>query len=176
MNKFFGPMAALVLLLAGCAGTPQGTRPSLRSEETGLGPTLAYYQMLHRMTGPAIQRERMVLAALAPTPSSQVRMAMVLGHPRGQPELPRAQALLDGVLKANDPAAQELHPLARLLADQYGERLRMENQTERQGQQLRDSQRKVAELQDKLDGLADIERTLPHKPRPVRPAVSGGGK
>ena len=34
--------------------------------------------------------------------------------------------------------------------------------------QLKDGQRKITELQDKLDSLADIERTLTPRPRAVR--------
>ena len=54
------------------------------------------------------------------------------------------------------------------------QRQRLESQLDKQAQQLKDSQRKVSELQDKIDSLADIERTLPQRPRTTRPA--GGGK
>ena len=140
----------------------------------------AYYQMLQRMTPAQINRERSVLAALPPTPNTQVRTAMVLGHPRGQQDLAKALALLEGVLKSADPAALGLHPLARLLADNYAERQKLETQLEKQGQQLKDSQRKAVELQEKIDSLAEIERTLPQRPRATRPAEvqseCGGGR
>jgi uncharacterized protein with von Willebrand factor type A (vWA) domain len=114
-----------------------------------------------------------VLAALPASPNTQLRSAMVLGHPRGPLDLPKAIGLLDGVLKSADPAAVALQPLARLLADNYAERQRLETQLERQAQQLKESQRKAAELQDKIDSLADIERTLPQRPRTTRPAGAG---
>ena len=95
---------------------------------------------------------------------------MLLGHPRVQHDLNKALGLLDAVLKSNDPAAVPFHPLARQIADNYLERLKLEGQLDKQGQQLKESQRKVAELQDKLDSLADIERTL--TPRPVLSGVS----
>ena len=95
---------------------------------------------------------------------------MVLGHPRGQTDLARALTLLEAVLKSTDTGAVGLHPLVRLLADNYGERQKLEGQLEKQGQQLKDSQRKVSELQEKIDDLADIERTLPQRPRATRPA------
>ena len=59
------------------------------------------------------------------------------------------------------------HPLARQVADNYQERLKLESQLDRQGQQLKESQRKASELQDKLDSLADIERTLTPRPRAI---------
>lgn len=173
-------VTALLMLLAGCAATPPAATqsalmpatPAAVSDDAGALPALAYYQMLQRMTPAQINRERQVLAALPPTPNNQVRTAMVLGHPRGQQDFTRALALLDGVLKSADPAAASLHPLARLLADNYMERQKLETQLEKQGQQLKDSQRKAVELQEKIDSLAEIERTLPQRPRATR---SGGG-
>lgn len=173
-------VTALLMLLAGCAATPPAATqsaltpatPAAVSDDAGALPALAYYQMLQRMTPAQINRERQVLAALPPTPNNQVRTAMVLGHPRGQQDVTRALALLEGVLKSADPAAAGLHPLARLLADNYMERQKLETQLEKQGQQLKDSQRKAVELQEKIDSLAEIERTLPQRPRATR---SGGG-
>ena len=168
-------LGALLILLAGCAATPPAVvpaAPAAVSDDAGQLPVLAYYQMLHRMTPAQINRERSVLAALPPTPNNQVRTAMVLGHPRGQQDLAKALALLEGVLKSADPAALGLHPLARLLADNFAERQKLETQLEKQGQQLKESQRKAVELQEKIDSLAEIERTLPQRPRATR---SGGG-
>ena len=174
------PIAALLMLLAGCVATPptatpsavMPTTPAAVSDDAGALPALAYYQMLQRMTPAQINRERLVLAALPSTPNTQVRTAMVLGHPRGQQDLTKALALLEGVLKSTDPAALGLHPLARLLADNFAERQKLETQLEKQGQQLKESQRKAVELQEKIDSLAEIERTLPQRPRATRP---GGG-
>ena len=169
-----GSIFALAVLMAGCAATPpavpSAAPPVAASEDAGPLPTLAYYQMLQRMTPAQVNRERMVLAALPPTPNTQVRTAMVLGHPRGQQDFTKALALLEGVLKSTDPGSVSLHPLARLLADNYSERQKLETQLEKQGQQLKDSQRKTVELQEKIDELADIERTLPQRPRATRPA------
>jgi hypothetical protein len=173
------PIAALLMLLAGCTATPPTATPSAAmpatpaavSDDAGALPALAYYQMLQRMTPAQINRERLVLAALPSTPNTQVRTAMVLGHPRGQQDLTKALALLEGVLKSTDPAALGLHPLARLLADNFAERQKLETQLEKQGQQLKESQRKAVELQEKIDSLAEIERTLPQRPRATR---SGG--
>jgi hypothetical protein len=57
-----------------------------------------------------------------------------------------------------------------VLADNYGERQKLEVQADKQGQQLKESQRKALELQEKIDGLTEIERTLPQRPRATRPA------
>jgi hypothetical protein len=170
--------AAMLILaagLAGCAGTapaPVSVAVDGRASGDELRPAapLEYYQMLQRMSGPQLNRERQMLAALPGTPLNHLRMALLLGHPRAQQDLPKALGLLDGVLKAGDSAAVGLHPLARLLADSYSERIRLDVQIDRQGQQLKESQRKAAELQDKIDSLAEIERSLPQRPRAARPA------
>ena len=163
-------LLGLLMLLAACAAGPQGAAPAVAGEDAGQVAMLAYYQMLQRMTAAQISRERMLLAALPSTPNTQIRVAMVLGHPRGQQDLVRALAQLDAVLKSVEPDAVSLHPLARLLAENYGERQKLETQVDKLGQQLKESQRKAVELQEKIDGLADIERTLPQRPRATRPA------
>jgi len=152
-----------VFSLAGCALQPAAPR----SERivTGALPALAYYQMLGRLNVAEMARERSALVGQPVTPKVQIRLAMLLGHPRSGQDSARALAVLEGLLKSTDPAAVELQPLARLLADQYAERLRLESQLDRQGGQLKESQRKAQELQDKLDSLADIERTLTPPPR-----------
>ena len=94
-------IVALLLLLAGCSVAPASappappataplTGPPAAGEDAGALSALAYYQTLQRLTPAQIARERQVLAALAPGPNTQVRIAMVLGHPRGQPDLARA--------------------------------------------------------------------------------------
>lgn len=154
------------LLLGACANTVSQRSP--RFDGPGQLPPLGYYQMLSRMSPAELGRERSVLMALPPTPNQQLRLAILLAYPRAPQDLGKAIALLEGILKANDPASASLHPLARLLADNYLERQRQELQLERQGGQLRESQKKAAELQEKIDGLADIERTLLPRPRSER--------
>ncbi len=166
----------LVILLGACSTVPPTVvappaivAPVAVSENSNV-VALNYYQILQRMTPAQISRERAQLAALPPTSINQVRMAMVLGLAHGQQELTKALGLLDGVLKSTELDAVSLHPLARLLAENYGERQKLEAQVEKQEQQLKESRRKAAELQEKIDELADIERTLPQRPRARRPA------
>lgn len=140
------------------------------------GVLLAYYQQVQRMSAAELVKERSHLASLVATPAIQMRQAMVLGQPRFPIDLGRALGLLDVVLKLTNPSAVDLHPLARLLAEQYSERLKLEMQLDKVNQQLKDSQRRADELQEKLNALADIERSLPPPPRAVRPAAPGVGR
>ena len=85
------------------------------------------------------------------------------------PELLRAQELLGRVLGNASAEAQALHPLARLLAARYGDQRRLEEQLERQTQQLHDLQRKLDQTHERLEALKAIERSLTSRP-PAAPA------
>ena len=170
-------LAALATaLLAACAARPTVAVPAppaavaaldepiVRVDESSMLPLLGYQQLLAQLSPQELARERAVLLYLPATPSSQLRLAMVFGQTRGTADLPRAQALLDQVLRSNEPAAASMHPLARLLATQYHERLRLQAQNERLLLQVTESQRRSAELQDKLDAQASIKRSPPLRP------------
>lgn len=133
-------------------------------DETTVLPLLGYHQRLSQWSVAELQRERGVLLALPQTPIVQLRLAMVLGQPRAPLDLGRAVTLLDVVVRAKDPVALSVQPLARVLAAQYQERLRLETLNEKLQQQWRDGQRRSNELQEKLDALTDIERALPVRP------------
>jgi hypothetical protein len=153
-----------LFLVAGCVQQPVSPRLE-RLEVSAPVLALTYYQTLGRMTAGELAKERSALAAQPATPNLQIRQAMLLGHPRNAQDVGRALVLLDGLLKSSDPAAIELQPLARLLVDQHLERQRLDSQVDRLGVQVKETQRKAQELQEKLDSLTDIERTLTPPPR-----------
>lgn len=171
-------LLVLTSLLTACAALPleqeSDSRPapvaSVQVNENAMLPLLGYYHLLQRMTPGELTRERQTLARLPSSPSVQVRQAMLFGMPRATTDLARAQAILDTVLRSHAPEAASLHPLAKLLATQYQERLRIEAQSDRLGQQLKESQRKRDELQEKIDALTDIERSIPIRPNADKPA------
>lgn len=133
-------------------------------------PLLGYYHLLQGMTPGELTRERQTLTRLTPSPSVQIRQAMLYGMPRATTDLTRALAILEAVLRSHAPEAASLHPLAKLLAMQYQERIRLETQHERLSQQLKESQRKRDELQEKIHALTDIERSIPIRPNAGKPA------
>jgi septal ring factor EnvC (AmiA/AmiB activator) len=83
---------------------------------------------------------------------------------------------LAGCISRQTPAEPDPAILARQLQEQTAERQRLETvvqrltqQLERSNQQLKDSQRQAELLQQKLDALAEIERSLPASPRSTAP-------
>lgn len=185
MNNKFAQVLALstACLLTACAGfaPDEQIEPTpISAEVPAVVPALAFYQSLQRMSAAEMARERAALGAHPSLAAKQLRLAMLLGHPRAAPDLNRALGLLDSVMKSSDPDAQSLVPLARLLADSYNERLKIDAQAEKQGaqlkEQLKESQRKTLELQEKLNALADIELTLPPRGQTTRSVPASGAK
>jgi len=177
-------LLGMVYLLAACTTLPspeEQPEPGVLTEalpevspprvnESAMLPLLGYYHLLQRMTPAELTRERQTLASIPSSPAVQLRQAMLLGMPRMTTDLPRALALLEAIQRSHVPEAASLHPLARLLSTQYQERIRLETQSDRLAQQLKESQRKRDELQEKIDALADIERSIPIRPNAVKPS------
>lgn len=166
------PRLLAIILLSGCATSPEPPQEALPTAAVAqideaaaaILPLLSYLQFLQRISPQQLLRERAILTVAPPTPVTQLRLALLLGQPRAPQDLVRALGLLEGVLKSNDPAVASLHPLARLLASQYQERLKLATQNEKILQQLKESQHRNGELQEKLDALSDIERSLTVRP------------
>jgi hypothetical protein len=105
------------------------------------------------------------------TIEQQMDQALALGMTHAAGDLGRAQALLDQVLHNNTPQADPWRSFARLLAYRLGEQKRAEEAAERNAQQLRDAQRdnqrKLDDVNSKLEALKAIERSLNTRPTPA---------
>lgn len=121
----------------------------------------------------AYARELRLRGVGEPTPATDVsagvaaqamRRALLLSQGRGSAELTQAAAQLDIVAAATEPQAAALKPLAELLAGRIAEQRRLQESLDKLGQQLRDSQRRNDQLNEKLEALKAIEQTLPAKP------------
>ena len=95
-------------------------------------------------------------------------LAIALSHTRQAVDTARALGLVQRVLANNaTEEAQALHPLARLVEARLLQQRRLEDQLEKQGQQLRDTQRRNDQLNERLEAVRAIERSL--NTRPVSP-------
>ena len=187
------PWALALSLAAGCtvtAPSPAGpgmataTKPApaaspapsnaASSEADAVSPLLAYADRLRSLPGPELAQEITRLGS-ASSAGDQLRLALTLSQTRQLPDLVRAQDLLQRALANNSEEARPLHALARLLATRFSEQRRVEDQLDRQNQQLRELQRRLEQTQDKLDALKEIERSLSNRPA-AAPASSPRGR
>ncbi|MCB1910183.1 MAG: hypothetical protein KDH15_22690 [Rhodocyclaceae bacterium] len=156
----------------------------LAAGDVNLRAILAFYRNSRSMSSAQLRSEREALRGRVNDPLDALRLAILLGHRRS--DLVRALGLLDGIADSDGPQAVALQPLARLLSDQYAERLKLETLAEKLGSTARDAELRVgtadaeiaalrdkaAALQEKIDALAEIERSLPGRPAP--PVPMGG--
>jgi hypothetical protein len=98
------------------------------------------------------------------TPAQAVHLAVALGYSRNAGDAGRAFNLLDQVIRSSSPDAAPWQGWARLLAPRFQEQRRLEEQVERQAAQLRDGQRQRDQLNEKIEALRAIERSLTRPP------------
>jgi hypothetical protein len=79
-------------------------------------------------------------------------------------ELGRAIGLVEPVVKGTSADLRPWQPFARLLLSRLLELRRLEDLLDKRNQELRDSQREVRQLNEKLEALKAIERSLAPRP------------
>ncbi|MYN18434.1 hypothetical protein GTP81_16915 [Rugamonas sp. FT107W] len=136
-----------------------------------VGPLLSYHQQLRKMTQGDMLKELSGLGLQQRSPRVAVQMGMVLMLTRGNGDLARAQALLDSVATATETEAQPFKALAQLLSSNCAETRRLAEHADKLAIQQKDSQRRIDQLNEMLEGLKTIERTLPARPAPGPQAV-----
>jgi hypothetical protein len=151
------------------------TQPAWVLTQHTQGPVaalLVYADKVRPLGGNELAAEIARLGEPGEVPIVQMQLALVLAQTRAPADLARGLGLLQRVLANPSTDAQVLHPLARLLAARYQEQRRVEDERDRQAQQLRDSQRRIDQLSDRIEALRAIERSFsrPNSPPPVAPA------
>ena len=135
---------------------PKNTPAKMESDDL-----LIYYQNTHQLSQAGLLK---ILAELNSSPKSidsDMQKAIVLGCLRGSVDLLRAISLLDSIIKSDDPYAKHLQPIASLLYANYSEWRRLDDALDKQGQQLKEAQRRSDQLNQKLEDLKAIEQQLP---------------
>jgi hypothetical protein len=139
------------------------------------GPTaamLAYADKVRPLGAPELAAELNRLGDLVETPTVQMQTAIVLAQTRNPADLARALSLMQRVMANPAAEAQPLQPLARTLAARYAEQRKVEDDRDKQVQQLRDSQRRIDQLNDRIEALRAIERSFA-RPNPPPAAATG---
>lgn len=148
------------------ASAPAPVSNAVPAVDDATARMLAYAERVRLMQPPELNQEIARLGDAA-SPGAQLQLSLALSQLRQLPELVRAQELLARVLGNGE--AQALHPLARLLASRYAEQRRLEEQLDKQNQQLRDVQRRLDQTNERLEALKAIERSLTSR-QPAAPA------
>jgi hypothetical protein len=165
--------AVLVLLLAsGCAAlsgqhTP-APAPVVNPQATGATVLSGYLEMLQKLISgqPAEQAEIVANAQhdfdLAPTPSHQLKLALILGTP-GHPatDLPRAQTLLRELMASPEMLLPPERSLAFLELSQIDDHLTLEAENRRlQQESVRADHERTANANHRLQAEVDENARL----------------
>jgi len=184
--------AVLGLLLAACAGSGPRTpapAPAVTPAATASAILAQYLEMLQKLiTGPPAEQAEILAAAqrdfdLAPTPSHQLKLALILGtggHPAT--DLPRAQGLLRELMANPEMLLPPERALAFLELSQIDDHLTLEAENRRlQSEAAKADRERTAsanhrlqaemdenarlrkeldEARAKLSAIANIERSL----------------
>ncbi|MBV7535686.1 hypothetical protein KW842_07910 [Duganella sp. sic0402] len=132
-----------------------------------IGPLLSYHQSLRRMSQGELLKELSGLGLQKRSPRVAIQMGMALMLTRGGGDLARAQALLDSVATSVELEAAPYRPLAQLLSSNCAETRRLYEHADKLAVQQKENQRRIDQLNEMLEGLKTIERTLPARPAPT---------
>jgi hypothetical protein len=171
----------LALLLSACAPLPPKPEirevrievpvPTVQPADAAAQQLLAQHERLLKLTPAELAQEVAQREDAKLDPAAATQLALALSLNRGNGDLARAAGLLEQVLHSGAPEAQPWTGLARLLLGRVAEQRRLEDQIERLNQQARDSQRdnqrRLDQLNEKLEALKAIERSLNARPAPA---------
>ncbi|WP_300652412.1 hypothetical protein [Hydrogenophaga sp.] len=133
---------------------------------------LTYSERVRQLSPTDLAAEIAVQGDPGNAPLRQMQLALALMHSPQAVDTARALGLLQRVVGNPSPEATLLKPLARLLGYQLMEQRRLEDGLERQSQQLRDNQRRIDQLNERLEAMRAIERSLTTRP----PAAPNGSR
>lgn len=137
---------------------------------------LTYAERLRVLSPADLAAEIVVQGDPGNVPLRQMQLALALTHTNQAADTARALALVQRVVAHPGPESVPFKPLARLLAARLAELRRVEEMNDRQAQQLRESARRIEQLNERLEAMRAIERSLNSRPSaaPAAPASAPG--
>ena len=173
------PAAVAVPLIRPVEADPVAlaTRPPFSFQQPAPSPVtamLTYADRVRPMSTAELAAELGRLGEPGDAPATQMQVALVLAQTRSSADLARALGLMQRVAANPSSDAEPLHPLARTLAARYLEQRRVEDDRDRQAQTARDNQRRIDQLNDRLEALRAIERSFA-RPNHTAPSNGNGG-
>lgn len=147
-------------------------RPQEPRQATMVSQLLAFSARVATLNGPELSVE---IARLTPVQDEstqrQLELAMALGQTRQPVDTARALGLVQRALSQKGLTAGQ-QAFGRLLETRFLNTRRLEDLVDRQAQQLREAQRRNDQLNERLEAMRAIERSL--NARPGAPAAPAG--
>lgn len=131
---------------------------------------IAYHEQIRALSpqdlGNEINRLSAAVSATATAapPDVVLELALALSQQHNGGDLARAVALLEPITKSSAPELAPWQPLARLLLARVIEQRRLEEALAREATRNRDQQRTLQQLNEKLEALKAIERSMANRP------------
>ncbi len=164
-------VAPPALVIAAAPTLPQVPIEAATPSDLAARRALANHEQLRGLPPNELAQEIARLSALPPAPDTSIDLAMALLLTRNGGEQNRAISLVEPLARSATPESEDWQPIARLLLARLLELRRLEELLDRRNQDLRDSQRDVKQLNEKLEALKAIERSL--APRPISSVTPG---
>lgn len=172
-------LAAGLALAAGCAVPPvgEGERPEpvipgLTRPISDVEALLDYYQRLTRLQGPELAKEyerARQSYARARSDYNRLQLALHGALPGAGPEEQvQSLNLLEPLVKSNDQKNGDLRRLALLLHGLIQEHRRLAEGLNAASQKAKEEQKRAEDLQQKLDAIKSIEKTLIEREQQMR--------
>lgn len=135
---------------------------------------LRYADRVRALTPAELTLEIASLGEPGNQPARLLQLAIALMQANQPVETARALGLAQRAAASTAPDAAPYRPLARLIANRLLEQRKLEEVVERQSQQLREQQRRIDQLNERLEAMRAIERSLNNRapataPRPPTP-------
>jgi len=105
---------------------------------------------------------------------ADLQLAVALGQTRQPQDMQRAIGVLQRLASGTGEDARRLQPMGRLIAARYAEQRRVEDLLDRQNAAMRDTQRRMDQLNERLEAVRAIERSLTRSNGATAPA--GGAR
>jgi hypothetical protein len=138
---------------------------------------LAYHEQIRQLSPQDLANEiNRLNAAVSATPTAAppdvvLELALALAQQHNGGDVARAVALLEPITKSSAPELAPWQPLARLLLGRVLEQRRLEDAFNREVARNRDQQRTLQQLNEKLEALKAIERSMSNRPTGGAPAA-----
>ncbi len=145
--------------------------PASAPEGEAAAQLLRYADRVRGLTPAELSLEIAALGDPGGVPERQLQLSLALMHLNQPVETARALGLAQRVANSPAPEAAPLKPLARLLVQRFMEQRKLEEAMDKQAAQLREHQRRIDQLNERLEAMRAIERSINNRaPAPAAPA------